>query len=355
MNRTTPYLTDPESASPEELETGIENTRHRMDETLEKISDKLDPRPYVDEAVDWVRRTGDSIDTESIKESISEAGRKTGEFARENPLPLIFGGLAIASAFLPAHLFQRGRKQEDATEDRAAAFSDREDDTSGHPYRYQPHPLATPTARQLPGGKVMAQRHHDRPGPTQQRNGNGKENGTSLKESTRAFSKSAAEKWNDASDSVASGTRKARETIEGATEQAQEKLHEASHRAARSLRQAARSTGETAGEISRKTRDRLEKGRQDHPLALGAGALAAGLVAALLVPRTRQEDRMCGEEATQFRKELRTKGETMLDDSKQALADNDLDPQGLRERAENAIESAGEKARKKIDDSVEPG
>ncbi len=348
MNRTSPYLNEPEASEPGAIESRIEQTRHRMDDTIEKISDKLDPRPYVDEAVDWVKQRGDSIDTDAIRDSISEAGHKTGEVIRENPLPLILGGLAIASAFLPSDLFRR-RKHSPAPE-RASRTRPRPQSHEEIEQRHQPTPLATPTARQLPGGKVMAQRHHHRPGPSQEDN-----NGSTLREKTRAFSAGAAEKWNEASDAVSTHAHQAGEKLASATEHTQERLREASHQTADSLRQAAHSTSRTAQNLGRKTRDRLDTGRREHPLALCAGALAAGLVVALLIPRTRRENDLCGEEAEHFREELKSKGETMLDKSKQALADNDLDIEGLQSRAEDALESASETAREKIDQKVEPG
>lgn len=349
MNRTSPYLQDSEAVSPDALEHEIRQTRNRMDETLDQISDKIDPRPYVDEAVDWVKSKTENIDSEAIKHSVAEAGQKTGQVVKENPLPLILGGLAIASAFLPSDLFRRKSKSAEAATPRPQPRPE----TSTLPQPTGPQPLGTPMARQLPGGKVMAQQlhHQQHHNGNSQHNGNG--NGSSLKQKAQGLASEATDQWNAATESVSDSAHQAKQKVTGATEKAQQSIQHASHQAADSIRHAAQSTASTASELSRKTRDRFDSGRREHPLALCAGALAAGVVTALLLPRTRKEDEMCGEEAAQFRQELKSKGETMLDQGKQTLAENDLDVEGLKHRAEDAIDQAGDSAKEAIDETLE--
>ena len=351
MNRTSPYLQDSEAVSPDALEHEIRQTRSRMDKTLEQISDKIDPRPYVDEAVDWVKAKTEDIDPEAIKHSVAEAGHKTGQVVKENPLPLILGGLAIASAFLPSDLFRRKSKDDETATTQPQSRP--QPHSPPQPAGPGPQPLGTPMARQLPAGKVMTKQlhHQQQSNGVSQQNGNG--SSSTLRQKARDLASGATDQWNATTESVSESAQQAKQKVTEATGKAQQSIQHASHQAADSIRHAAQSTTSTASELGRRTRDRFDQGRREHPLALCAGALAAGVVTALLLPRTRREDEMCGEEASQFRQELKTKGETMLDQGKQTLAENELDVEGLKHRAEDAIDQAGDSAKEAIDETLE--
>src|SRR5690606_17572664 len=92
------------STNSREIEQDIERTRQEMDETLDEISERLNPRHLLDEVLDMFRSEGTNRGRQYAARQAKSAGKKAARVAgkqmartvKEHPLPsmLIAAGVA---------------------------------------------------------------------------------------------------------------------------------------------------------------------------------------------------------------------------------------------------------------------
>ena len=96
---------------------------------------------------------------------------------------------------------------------------------------------------------------------------------------------------------------------------------------------------------------------EEYPLAVGIGFAALGAVIGVLLPRTRREDELLGEQSDQLIKATKEKGEELLERGKvvaQRVSESALEearqqgltPEAVGERISEVAEKVGEVARK---------
>lgn len=101
--RETPGADRPEpgtDAAPEELETDIARTRRELGETLESLTDRLDPKAQADKQVEHVKeRARDQVDRAraSARSTLSQARRAVAD--PHTPVPGLLAALAAAAVF----------------------------------------------------------------------------------------------------------------------------------------------------------------------------------------------------------------------------------------------------------------
>lgn len=101
--RETPGADRPEpgtDAAPEELETDIARTRRELGETLESLTDRLDPKAQADKQVEHVKeRARDQVDRAraSALSTLSQARRVVTD--PHTPVPGLLAALAAAAVF----------------------------------------------------------------------------------------------------------------------------------------------------------------------------------------------------------------------------------------------------------------
>lgn len=345
---------------PERIHDDIRQIRSRMDDTIDRLSDRFSLRGLLDEGLDVLRSAGRHGES---------AGRTVGRKIRENPLPLLLIGGGIAWLFLS------GDDEED-------------EPTYGDPgargYATEEQ-LVVPTGRQAHGMGAPAEIHV--PAST----GGGKSGGSKLeragekagevKESAKEKAKQAASgalgKAAGAGVHLMHGASKAGEAVRGAghavkgaghrARQAGHIAVDAARHGAREAGSAARSAtrrigrgfigaGRTIGEGVERGVDRTGDAYRAHPLAFGAAAAAAGILAGLLLPRTRREDELMGEESDDL--ELRASRrvrETVAHGAESAAAAaraageeaerQGLSPRKVKEKVESAVREGARAAK----------
>jgi hypothetical protein len=180
-----------------------------------------------------------------------------------------------------------------------------------------------------------------------------------------------------AKDAVTGAAETAKDAVTGAATTAKEAVTGAKDRVV----DAASYAGERASELSGQAREQARyqarraqmgfwQSMEERPLAIGAAALALGVVAGLLVPSTRKEDELMGETRDHLMDRAREVGEEALEKGKQVASvavdtlkeeaeRQDLTPEKLAEKlrnvakeATNTVKEEGRKQASELKDSV---
>lgn len=225
-----------------EIRQSIEETRSRMDATIDQLEQRLSPREIVDHAWSYVREHGNGV----------------GDALRDHPVPLSLMGLGVAW-------------------------------------------LAVEEARGNGGGNGRHgtgtyERAEGRVGPYR---------GDALSDEAFDDGRSVADRARDAASGVKDAASTAKDKVAHAADSVRDKASEAGHRvgdAARSARSAGHRASDgashAADELRRRTSDLaggIQSFYRDSPLAVGAITFGLGLAAALSGPSTDAEDRLMGE------------------------------------------------------------
>ena len=264
MNSTT--LEDhPTSA---EVEAKIRQTRHRMDSTLDQLGNRLTARSLVNSALDW-------WDSPEPGNQGSAAVRKVamnlGRQAKRHPMPAVLIGAGVA------WLISESR-------DHAESIA---------PTRVEPH---------RPGGNGF---HKDS-------NGN-------------ADTSSSVGKWvGDKMDGIKDSAADAMDTVKDKTNQLGSTLHHATdvvgdkaHRAMDLGKSAATRLKQEVVEDYRAGAQKFTQACDEYPLAVGVAFAALGALAGLVIPRTRREDELMGEQSDRLLKETKDKASELLETGKE--------------------------------------
>ncbi|MDP0491924.1 MAG: DUF3618 domain-containing protein [Verrucomicrobiota bacterium JB023] len=268
-----PVNTYPET--PEAIENDIQETRSRLDSTLDKLSDRIDPNDMVGRLFDWVNEKIDAIEPDKARQSLSHTGQKAADAVKNHPVAV---GLGLASVT-------------------AAAWPD-----SWAPSK---------ESREKIGSKAR---------------------GLKVKstETTKDAMSTTSQRVGDATDRASSRVNEWGETAKMKTQE----LH---------------SSGVSlAKDASSKTNEGFQKACREHPLAVCAGAMATGLLAGLLLPRSEREDRAFGEQADQVRREIANESHALVKKAGQKMRDARMHPAGLEERAENAVNETADQAEQTV-------
>ncbi|HUF61392.1 MAG TPA: DUF3618 domain-containing protein [Verrucomicrobiales bacterium] len=172
------------------------------------------------------------------------------------------------------------------------------------------------------------------------------------------------EKGEAAKEAVSGALHTMGESAGRAATEAKEAVATGAGKAGRTLARGYARASEACQDAFHTTKDKLS-GRQDsianvvaqNPLAVGGGLIALGVIAGILLPRTRAEDRWIGEGSERLLEGARNAGRAALQRGKDALHDvvestkaraeaEGLTPEALEEKAENVIEGVKEDARK---------
>lgn len=106
--------TPAENAAPDDIQSDIEQTRKRMDRTIEELGERLQSFRSVDDAMDFINYVKEHTSEEDT-EAMLHTGRQVLRRVRENPIP---SALIAAGA---AWMVLRGEKKEPSPPGRAPA------------------------------------------------------------------------------------------------------------------------------------------------------------------------------------------------------------------------------------------
>ena len=287
----------------EALRSDIDQTRNKMDDTIDALGSRFQPRHLLDEVLGFFRRHEGEAQgklsqvRESISHSSEAAMHTVVDTIKKNPLPLLVIGAGVG------WMIYSSRQSHAADYDY--------DEYSYDPDAHIDRPL------EYPGG---------------------------LESSASAWGGQGESKYGQMKEGVSSklshATDEARRKMEDLRHTAGDKLESARHRAS----ELGDRVKERTGEAYSRTRERVADTAEQHPLELGLVCLAAGLVAGLLVPTSDAVNRTIGDKADRFRARTREAGHEMLEKGKRvadaavsAVKDEaeaqGLTPDHLREKA----------------------
>lgn len=379
-----------DARSVNDIRHDIRSRRRRMDDTLDRITDKVNPRSIVGDLLNlWDSDNSSySDDGERTRDQLLRSGRKAGRKVartlKENPLPAALIGAGVLWAVI-------GNDEDDEE------FSDDEDfngmddqpydedldrweactpDTGDelYPGSYQTgHSVSAPSKSGIPYGESI-DADDEREGAMDRIKASASHAGDKVKEvaaNAREGVASAVEKVKDGAASARDGLSSARESVGESSRDAAQRLRDASNRAYRKGRRAA-SRGRNRGSrqlrrMKEETTERYERALDESPLALGLGAVAIGALVSVLLPRSRREDQWFGDTSEEFIDAAREKGEDLADRAKSvgervaskaldAAEEEDLGVEGAQNSVDalkEKLKSVGETVKEEVREAAE--
>jgi ElaB/YqjD/DUF883 family membrane-anchored ribosome-binding protein len=280
---------------PEALRSDINVTRAQMDNTMDEIGDRLQPRHLLDEVLGFFRRSSDGADgnmhrvREKISRSADAAMHAVVDTVKQNPMPALLIGAGVAWMIYES----RRERTTDQRDESYASQRDREG------VRYDPD-LHYDRPLEYPSDKDSVQREWSDQG------------GSKLGELKETISEKAAGATEQVKEKFSDVKEQAREKLGHLKERAGEKLHAARERAG----EITGKVGERTREAYAKTRDRVATTAEEHPLEVGLACLAAGVFAGLSLPTPNACNRMVGPAADRLRDRARETGTEVLEKTK---------------------------------------
>ncbi len=263
------------------IRSDIEVTRRRMDDTMDALTNRLQGRHIIDEIIGLFRGNAGDGDSrlhnmkERISTSASSAVSSVVDTVKANPLPALVIGAGVA------WMIYESRRDKSQTEDWGDTSAD---DMRLAEVQYDPDvrydtPLEYPSSSGIGGSGEPSK--------------------------FGSMAQNIGDKASAARDTV-------KDKLSSAKQSAGEKMHAMRERA-----------GEMSGQVRERaqmaytqTRERVVTTAQDHPLELGLGLLAAGLLIGLAIPTPGPVNRIAGRTADRLRERTRQSGQEMLEKGK---------------------------------------
>lgn len=271
-------LHNKEPRSSTEIESDIRQTRGRMDATLDELSDRMTARSLLNSALDWWEsRNADAPGRNVTSDAFQTVGRRV----RENPLPSLLIGFGLVWMITEA-----ASKDDEETGSIAGGNS---------PYK---------GAHSNEGGTPSS--YPDEYLEEQKEIGIGHVGGLAEK---------AKNKLGEAKEAVSGVAGSVKEKVAAMGESATQTA-EGLGRGAQDVYEQGRSTAAKVGRnIERgyhSTTEQVENAMEEYPLAVGIGFAALGALIGVLLPGTRREDELLGEQSDKLVKATKEKGEELL-------------------------------------------
>lgn len=268
-------LHDQEPRSSTKIESDIRKTRSRMDETLDELGNRLTARSLLNSALDW-------WESGSVGARSGGAAKVTYKTVarniKENPMPALLVGAGVAWMII------------DAT-------TSEEEETGSYRGVTGREPRSGPAAGYEPFEPLSG-------------------NQTETSESSPGFAESAKGKLEDAKEAVSEVAGAAKEKVADLSDTASKAAENVGKRA-KQVYQEGRSTALTIGRRVesgyRSSAEQLENAMDEYPLAVGIAFAAVGALIGALLPRTRREDELLGEQSDQLVKAGKEKGQALLE------------------------------------------
>ena len=330
-----------------EIRDDIRRTRAEMDQTVDRLAERLRPRHLIDDLIEVVRgkvtgpgspgaaASGGGSSSATAMDEAKHYGSAILGSLKNHPMPAALIGAGLAWLLFDQardgsggdsgggvrHYGRAGRpglwRDEDLRE-YSGSFVDARtgrpyDDSYGDEYR-----RTAEYQRRFGGGGGTGA-------------ASGGSGGPGMLEKAKDAVSGVGEKIADAAgsvkDSVAGAAGSVKDSVTGAAGSARDALSGAASSAADMGRRAGGWSGSAYDTSRRGMRQGYDRSRQgfeqalnEYPLASAAAALAAGVLTGLLLPGTRAEDRVMGEQAQRLKDQAKDAGHDLLDRGKEAAS-----------------------------------
>ncbi len=242
-------------SKPREIENDIRGTRHKMDELIDKVSERLTPRHLLDEALRAARKPENQ---EALMRKARSAGRSTVAAFKENPIPAVLMGAGAAWLLYNQSKDKFGGMPQYDSE--YPDFYDGNDDIGGEP-----------ATDWRPGGRME--------------------------------------------ESLSKG-RQIKEKVKEKLTEGKEKAYQKGSNLAYSAKDKAESWARRGLE---KSGESAYRALHNHPLILGVAALAAGVFLGTAIPESRKEQEVLGDASENLKKRAYDKGEEVYAKGKKVV------------------------------------
>lgn len=383
---------NPTKDSSDRISDEIEDTRSRMDETLDELGDRLSPRRIIDDVMDYF--TGPSQGSNRKSGTASRLCDFGGEFSqnlertvRDNPVPsaLIGAGLAWLAFGIgqsddgedrPSHKRRRTRDRNFAGGYDDDGYMTDEDYLLESRYEEAEDDIDALDLPEFYTGDLDA---NDDPSMWDKT----KQATSGAVDAVTGAAASAGEAISDAANATASGVSSAASSVASgvssagaATSETASAAYRRSRRAGRDAYRYSASGGRSAGrgisrqsqnlsesvsDLASQARDKYHDASQQYPLAVGVGCMALGILAGLVVPRTRREDQWMGEtsddlmdDAYQAGEQLVERGQRVasetMDKAAASADDHGLTGDSLLERGKRVVSKVADAASEALEE-----
>ena len=336
-----------------EIRDDIRRTRAEMDNTVDALSERLRPRHLLDDMLEMFR--GSSVANNLTGPNASEKAKEYGSaiFGRlkNNPMPAALIGAGIAWL-----IFDQARGDGHSR--------------SGHaPGQWRDQDL-----REHSGSYVDARtgQPYGASYGAEYRGGSGGGSGSAGGSSRPGMLDRAKEAAGNLGEKISDAAGAVKDSITGAVGSAKDSISGAASGTASGAAHLGRQAGDWSSTAYQGTAQGLRRGYQtgrrsfedalnEYPLAVSVAAMAAGVLTGLLLPGTRTEDELMGEQAARLKEQAKDTGQDLVDRGKQVASttlnavageaqQQDLTPGSLAEKvkhvARDVVDTAKESARR---------
>jgi ElaB/YqjD/DUF883 family membrane-anchored ribosome-binding protein len=287
-------MNDPHEKETEAIRSDIDVTRRRMDDTMDALGDRLQPRHLLDEVLGMFRGNGTEGNQkltqmrDKISRSADTAMHAVVDTVKNNPMPALLIGAGVAWM-----IYESRRDKSSVSADGNYYGYTRE----GDELRYDPDT------------------HYDRPfdypsGYTGMESGDSA--GSKIGEIKDKLASKASSATDQVKDKLSQVGDAAREKAGALKERAGEKLQAVKQRAG----EMTANVKDGARQAYTKTRERVVTTADQHPLEVGLVALAVGVVAGLALPTPNVVNRKVGARADDLRRRTREAGTEIVEKGK---------------------------------------
>jgi len=288
-------MNNSENSDPAAVRAEIDNTRQRMNDTLDALGDRLQPRHLIDEALGYLRNN------EGAESRLKEFGQKVSSSAgsvahsvtdtvKRNPIPTILIGTGIAWM-----IYQSTRSE-----------------STGGDYRDRPQGVRSRTGRRRYDPDVHSDGPLQYPSPLDEGRSEDEPDDWTQRHVLSEGNESGSSEPGTGGEKIGSFVQSARSEMESMRERAGEKLNVAKERARDITNRVTSSTREAYS----RARDRVVSTAEHNPLGLGLMVLGIGVIAGLALPTPKIVHRAVGPGVDRLRERTREAGSELLEKGK---------------------------------------
>jgi len=356
------------AAGSSEIRDDIRRTRAEMDQTVDRLAERLRPRHLIDDLIEVVRGkvnpgAASGSGGASAMEEAKDYGSALLGSLKSHPMPAALIGAGVAWL-----LFEQVRGD-------SGGGGVRTYGSAGRPGRWRDEDL-----REYSGSFVDARTGEPydasygaeyRRGMGQgagggQHGGGGEAGGggpgmlEKAKDAVSGVGEKIAGAAGSVKDSVAGAAGSVKDSLTGAAGSTRDAISGAASSAADAGRQVGGWTGSAYGSSRQGMARGYDRGRQgfeqalnEYPLASAAAAMAAGVLTGLLLPGTRAEDRLMGEQAQRLKDQAKDTGQDLLERGKEVASTTADSLAGEAQRQGAAPGTLVEKVKHVVQDAAE--